>query len=325
MKEVSQLYEVYSTGAESTLKELPIQYADYAIWQREWLTGDVLDQQLKYWQEQLAGVPQTLALAVNRPRPATQSFSGGHQRFEVPLELSEQLKELSRQESCSLYMTVLTAYQILLYYYSGQEQFTIGTPVAGRNQLATEDLIGFFVNTVVMRGELSGNPTFRELLGRVRETCLGAYANQDVPFAKVVEVMQPERDLNRSPLFQVWFMLVDSPLKKLRLGNLKLQQFNFDAVTAISDLSLLVTNVEPHLSGVLEYNSHLFDSSAIERMLQNLELLLRRIVAEPDTQLNALVESLTQADSERRSLKAQEFKSSDRQALKSIKRKVIRG
>jgi len=325
MKEASQLYAAYSTGAESSLKELPLQYADYAIWQREWLTGAVLDQQLKYWQEQLAGVPKTLALAVDRPRPAIQSFNGQRQRFQLTPELSRQLKELSRQESSSLYMTMLTAYQILLYYYSGQQQFTVGTPVAGRNQLATEDLIGVFLNTVVMRAELSGNPSFRELLGRVREICLGAYANQDVPFAKVVEVLQPERDRGGSPLFQVWFMLADSPLKNLRLGNLKLQELNFDAITAISDLTLLVTNAETHLSGVLEYNSDLFDSSTINRMLQNFDRLLRSIVVEPDAQLNALVDLLRQADSEQRSLKAQGFKPADRQALKSIKRKVIRG
>jgi len=324
MKEVSQLYEAYSGGEESALKELPIQYADYAMWQREWLAGEVLDQQLNYWLEQLAGAPETLALPVDRPRPALQSFAGAQQRFELSTELSEQLKNLGRQESCSLFMTLLTTFQILVYYYSRQEQFTVGTPVAGRSQLATEDLIGFFVNTVVIRGELGGNPSFRELLGRVRETCLGAYANQDVPFAKVVEELQPQRDLSRSPLFQVWFTMVESPLEKLRLGSVKFEEFNFEAVTAKFDLALLVTNGEQQLSGLLEYNSDLFDSSTIERMLQNLELLLRTIVAEPDSQLNALDEVLTQADSERRSLKAQSFKAADREALTSIKRKVIR-
>jgi non-ribosomal peptide synthetase component F len=158
----------------------------------------------------------------------------------------------------------------------------------------------------------------------VRETCLGAYANQDVPFAKVVEELQPQRDLSRSPLFQVWFTMVESPLEKLRLGSVKFEEFNFEAVTAKFDLALLVTNGEQQLSGLLEYNSDLFDSSTIERMLQNLELLLRTIVAEPDSQLNALDEVLTQADSERRSLKAQSFKAADREALTSIKRKVIR-
>ena len=325
MKEVSLLYEAYSGGEESPLKELPIQYADYAMWQRAWLAEEVLDQQLNYWLDQLTGAPETLALPVDRPRPELQSFAGAQQRFELPLELSEQLKNLSRQESCSLFMTLLTAFQILLYYYSHQDQFTVGTPVAGRSQLATEDLIGFFVNTVVIRAELGGNPSFRELLGRVRETCLGAYANQDVPFAKVVEGLQPQRDLSRSPLFQVWFTMVESPLEKLRLGSVKLQEFNFEAITAKFDLALLVTNGEQQLSGLLEYNSDLFDSSTIERMLQNLELLLRTIVAKPDSQLDALGEVLTQADSERRSLKAQSFKAADRQALTSIKRKVIRG
>ena len=322
MKEVSQLYEAYSQGMESPLEELPVQYADYAIWQREWLTGEVLERQLDYWKKQLRGASKVLP--TDKARPAVQTFRGAHHTFSFTSELSEQLRGLSRGEGVSLFMTLLATFQLLLYYYTHDDQINVGTPVAGRNQIATENLIGFFVNTVVLRADLSGDPSFQELLRRVRELCLSAYSNQDVPFEKLVEVLQPERDLSHSPLFQVWFTLVDAPLDKLQLKNLKLQEFAFDSGTAKFDLALLITDGEKQLSGVLEYNSDLFESSTIERLHRHLDTLLRSVVAQPQTRLSALMDILTEENSKRRSLIAQGFKAADRQMLKNARRRVIR-
>jgi amino acid adenylation domain-containing protein/non-ribosomal peptide synthase protein (TIGR01720 family) len=324
IREVGVLYEAYLEEQVSPLPELSIQYADYAIWQRNWLQGEVLERQLEYWKEQLSGTSATLQLPTNGERPLLQSFRGAHAPFSLTPELSEQLKELSRREGVTLFMTLLAAWQTLLYYYTHEEHINVGTPVAGRNQLATESLIGFFVNTVVMRSELSGNPDFKELLRRVRETCLGAYAHQDVPFEKLVEALQPERDLSRSAFFQVWFTLVEAPLEKLQLKKLKLEEFALEAVTAKFDLALLVTDAKNGLSGVLEYNSDLFDSSTISRMLRHWSTLLSSIVAGPQSKLDTLLAVLTEADRKRRSQIAQEFKAADRQTLKNVKRKVIR-
>jgi len=325
VREVSVLYEAISRGEGSPLAELPIQYVDYAVWQREWLKGEVLEGQLDYWKAQLSGAAVALELPTDKVRPVVQSFRGAHHGFSLTPELSEQLKALSRREGVTLFMTLLAAWQLLLYRYTRQEQISVGTPIAGRSQLATEGLIGFFVNTVVMRSDLSGNPSFRELLRRVREVCLGAYAHQDVPFEKLVEVLQPERDLSRSSLFQVWFTLVDGQLEKLHLKNLESEEFAFEAVTAKFDLALLVTDTEKGLGGVLEYNSDLFDLNTVTRMLRHFETLLCSIVAEPEHQLSVLVEILAEEERKRRSLKAQEFKATDRRTLKSITRKIISG
>jgi hypothetical protein len=325
IREVSVLYEAISRGEGSPLAELSIQYLDYAMWQREWLKGEVLEGQLGYWKEQLKGALQVLELPTDKVRPAVQSFHGVHNEFSLTPELSEKLKALSRRESVTLFMTLLAAWQLLLHRYTGQEQISVGTPIAGRSQLATEGLIGFFVNTVVMRSDLSENPSFSELLRRVREVCLQAYANQDMPFEKLVEVLQPQRDLSRSPLFQVWFTLMDAPLQKLQLKNLKSQEFAFEAVTAKFDLALLITDTQIGLKGVLEYNSDLFEPNTINRMVRHFETLLCSIAAEPASQLDVLVEILADQERTRRSIKAQEFKAADRQTLKSIKRKTISG
>ena len=206
-KELSALYEAFCTGKPARLPELPVQYADYAEWQREWLQGEVLESQLGYWKQQLEGAPQVLELPTDRPRPALQTYRGGRRSRTLSRELSEELKRLSRSEGVTLFMTLLAAFQTLLYRYTGQEEMLVGTPIAGRSREETEGLIGFFVNTLVLRTDLSGHPTFRELLARVRRMAVEAYAHQDLPFEKLVEELQPERDLSRHPLFQVMFVL----------------------------------------------------------------------------------------------------------------------
>jgi hypothetical protein len=238
IRELTQLYEAYSRGAESPLSELPIQYADFAVWQRAWLQGEVLEGQLQYWREQLAGAPAVLELPTDRSRAAVQSYRGAAQTVLLPVELSQRLKELSQREGVTLFMTLLAAFDVLLYRYSGQEDFCVGSAVANRNRAETEELIGFFVNTLVLRADLSGNPSFKELLGRVREVTLGAYAHQDVPFEQLVEDLQPTRDLSRPPLFQVMLILQNIPMHMLQLGNLTLSAVEAELKTAKFDLTL---------------------------------------------------------------------------------------
>ena len=203
IREFVALYEAFVAGRPSPLPDLTIQYADYAVWQREWLQGEVLERQLAYWRDRLAGAPPTLDLPTDRPRPATQDHAGATHHFTVGKDIAERLASLGRREGATLFMTLLAAFQLLLSRYSGQRDISVGTPVANRRRLELEGLIGFFVNTLVMRTDLSGDPSFRALLARARETVLGAQAHQDLPFERLVEELQPTRDVSRDPLFQV--------------------------------------------------------------------------------------------------------------------------
>ncbi|HEX7313096.1 MAG TPA: condensation domain-containing protein, partial [Pyrinomonadaceae bacterium] len=282
MREVAALYDAFSRGEESPLAELPIQYADFARWQREWLSGPVLDEQLSYWRRQLEGAPPTLELPTDRPRPAVQSFNGATQKLVLPEALSESLRALSRAEGVTLYTTLLAALQTLFQRYSGQKDFTVGSPIANRNHLETEGLIGCFTNTMVMRADLSGDPTFRELLRRVWETTLGAHAHQDVPFEKLVEELAPERDLSRSPLFQVMFVLQNASAEgRVSLPGLDLALLDTDGGTSRFDLTLSMADTAGGLTGTLEYNTDLFDGETITRLLSHFISLLSAATADP--------------------------------------------
>ena len=206
VRELTTLYQAKVSGQPIPLAPLPIQYADYALWQREWLQGEVLQGQLAYWRKQLADL-SPLTLPTDHPRPAVQTYRGAIQSLQLSAPMSEKLMALSRQEDVTLFMLLLAMFQVLLMRYTGQRDISVGTPIANRRQAELEEVIGFFVNTLVLRTDLSGNPTLQQMLGRVREVCLGAYAHQDIPFEKVVEELEPERDLSRSPLFQVLFVL----------------------------------------------------------------------------------------------------------------------
>src|SRR6201991_4534612 len=247
IRELGALYQAYSAGQESPLEELAIQYGDYAQWQREWLQGEVLEQKLGYWREQLGELP-VLELPTDHIRPAVQSYTGRRHSFTIPTAVTQQLKEVSQQEGATLYMVLLAAFQLLLSRYSGQEDIVVGTDIAGRNRAETEHLIGFFINQLVMRPDLSGGPTFTELVKRVREVCLGAYAHQDVPFEKLVEELQPERDLSRSPLFQIMFILQNTPRETLQLSDLTLSSQAQPATIAKLDLLLSVMEGEQGLT-----------------------------------------------------------------------------
>ena len=237
IQEVAALYEAFRLGQPSPLVDLPIQYADFAAWQREWLQGETLEKQLNYWREQLLGAPTVLELPADRPRPAIQTVQGKTLSHILPKPLSEALKELSRQHETTLFMTLLAALSILLSRYSGQDDIVVGTTIANRNRLETERLIGFFVNTLVLRIDLSGSPTYVELLQRVREVALGAYAHQDLPFEKLVEELQPERDLSRSPLTQIVFTVQNAPFGTLELPGLSLDFLEAKSLTSKFDIS----------------------------------------------------------------------------------------
>jgi amino acid adenylation domain-containing protein len=288
VREVAALYEAYAVGAESPLKELSLQYGDYAVWQREWLQGEVLDQQLSYWREQLAGVPPVLELPADRPRPHVQTFRGTSLPFKLSKELSEELKALSRREGVTLYMTLLAVLQTLLRRYSGQDDIAVGTPIANRRHGELENLIGFFANTLVMRTDVSGNPTFASLMQRVKEMALGAYTHQDVPFEMLVEVLQPERSMSYTPLFQVLFALQNAPQEKLELSGLTLDMLSIDSGTAHFDLALLLEETEEGLEGVCEYSTDLFDEATMLRLLGHFERLLEGVIKNPDQHLAQL-------------------------------------
>ena len=288
LQELTDLYNAYIQNQPSSLKPLPIQYGDYTLWQKQWLQGDILQRQLDYWQKQLADAPALLSLPTDRPRPAVQSFAGAHLPFTLSWELSQKLSQLTQEQGVTLFMTLLTAFDVLLYRYTEQEDILIGTPIANRNRSELEGLIGFFVNTLVLRTDLSGNPSFNELLIRVREMAMDAYTHQDLPFEMLVEVLQPERDLSHAPLFQVDFLLQNEPLSQLELIGLTNRPLLTENATAKFDLTLGMENTNTGLRGVWEYNTDLFERSTIERLAGNFVTLLEAIVANPQQQISQL-------------------------------------
>jgi amino acid adenylation domain-containing protein len=287
LREIVALYESFSAGEASPLADLPIQYADYAVWQREWLRGEVLERHLSYWKEKLAGI-SPLELPTDHPRPAVQTYNGARQSFAVPMNLCESLKELSRQQGVTLFMTLLAAFKVLLYRYTGQEDVVVGSPIAGRGRVEIEGLIGFFVNTLVLRTDLSGNPPFRELLKRVRESSLYAYTHQDLPFEKLVEELQSKRDLGHHPLFQVMFAFQNFPMQSVKLPGLTASPVKFQNDTAKFDLTLAMVEKEGKLDGSFEYSTDLFDETTIKRMIGHFQTLLEGVVANPDQRLSDL-------------------------------------
>ena len=286
--ELSVLYEAFCAGEPSPLPELPIQYADFAHWQRSWLTGDVLEKQLSYWKQQLAGAPPLLELPSDRPRPSVQTFRGGSEHFQLTQDLTQKLKSLSQKSGVTLFMTLMAAFVTLLSRYSGQDDIVIGSPIANRNRSEIEPLIGFFVNTLVLRTQLQGNPTFVELLEQVRETALDAYAHQDFPFEKLVEELQPQRSLSHAPLFQVMFVLQNAMMEKLELSGLTITPLELEDVTANLDLTLSMEETEAGLIGSWEYNRDLFDAATIQQMVGHFQTLLEGIVVNQQQRLSEL-------------------------------------
>ena len=303
IQELGALYTAFASEKPSPLPALSIQYADFAKWQREWLQGEVLETQLAYWRQQLNGISM-LNLPADRPRPAIQSYRGKRQFLQLPKQLSEALETLSQREGVTLFMTMLAAFKTLLYHYAQQEDIVVGSPIANRNRSEIEALIGFFVNSLVLRTDLSGNPTFRELLNRVKEVALGAYAHQDLPFEKLVEELHPDRALNQNPLFQVAFALQNAPGNRLELPELTLSPQQLDVGTARFDLEFHLWERSPNssgsnqspsnklwvdssegISGMVIYSADLFDEATISRMLGHFQTLLESIVANPEQRI----------------------------------------
>ncbi|MEE8586294.1 MAG: amino acid adenylation domain-containing protein, partial [Acidobacteriota bacterium] len=282
-RELRALYEAFASGRPSPLEELPLQYADYAYWQRRWLSGEVLEEQLEHWKLRLQGAPAALDLPTDRPRPALQAFRGASRTFELSRPISESLKALSRRRSATPYMTLLAAFQALLSRYSGQLDISVGTPIANRNRVEIEGLIGFFVNTLVLRADLSGEPSFSQLLDRVREAALQAYSHQDIPFEQVVEALQPQRSLSRTPLFQVMFIFQNVAAAEPGLGgDIRIKPLSAKNATSKFDLTLSMSEGEDGFEGAVSYCVDLFDESTICRLVAHFERLLGDAARNPD-------------------------------------------
>ena len=287
-KELAAIYEAFSVEQSSPLAELPVQYADYTIWQHKWLQSEREKSLLSYWQQQLKNAPITLSLPTDYQRPPVQSFKGAANFFKLSTHLSNRLRAFSNKQGVTLFMTLLAAFQAQLYRYTSQEDLCVGSPIANRNYAEIEGLIGFFVNTLVLRTHLSGDLSFLELLDRVREVCVGAYAHADIPFEQLVGELHSERNLSHTPLFQVTFALHEDTKKDLLLPDLTLQWLQKHNGTAKFDLTLYVVDSKPELSGWWEYNTDLFNATTIERMVEHFTNLLEGIVGNPQQRLSEL-------------------------------------
>ncbi|PYP82593.1 MAG: non-ribosomal peptide synthetase, partial [Blastocatellia bacterium AA13] len=282
VKEVSQLYAAFAADGQSRLPELPIQYADYAVWQRDWLTGDVLESRLEYWKRQFERAPKLLELPADRPRPSEASYRGASERWRLSEEMSAKLRDLSRREGVTLFMTLLAGFQLLLARYSGQCEIAVGTPVAGRDEVELEDLIGCFLNTLVIKVDVDEDLTVKQFLGRVRTTVLGALAHQDLPFDKMVEEIHPERTLSHQPLFQVWLVLQNVPPASVNLQKLSIEMFPIEDSFTKFDLMLSISDQARGLTGSLRYSTDLFEAGRIRRMLSHFTRVLEGMVEKED-------------------------------------------
>ena len=281
-RELAALYAAFREGRPSPLAPLPVQYADFAAWQRTVLNGGAMEAQLAWWRRALDGAPAVLELPTDHPRPAVSGHRGACERTVLPREVSDALHRLGRRRGATLFMTLLAAYQALLSRYAGQDDVVVGSPIAGRTRGETEGLIGFFVNTLALRGDLSGDPTFAELLGRAREATLGAYAHQDLPFERLVEEVQPERSLRHSPVFQAFFVLQNAAEERPDLPGLAVERVALEETAAKFDLSLSATEGEDGLRCALYYDAGLWEPATVRRMLDQLGVILSGVAADPD-------------------------------------------
>jgi len=287
-QELIALYNAFSTDSSNPLAELPIQYADFACWQRQWFTEERLQVQLEYWQKKLSGMPALIELPTDHSRPLVQTFKGDQQKFYINKQLTSKLQQLSQQNKGTLFMTLFTAFIALLARYTNSDDIVVGSPIANRNHREIEPLIGFFVNTLVLRTDLSGNPTFQDLLIQVRQVALEAYDHQDVPFEQLVEHLHPERNLAYHPLFQIMFVLQNATKSELNLSGVEVSNFEISDITAKFDITMIINETEQGLTGHLEYNSDLFEGSTITRIIGHFQVLLEGIVNQPETSISEL-------------------------------------
>jgi hypothetical protein len=322
IREVATLYQAFSENQPSPLAELEIQYADYAAWQRTWITGEVLDRQLEYWKKQLAEAPSVLELPYDRPRPLSPTYKGESKSFRLPASLSKEIKLLSRKERVTVFMLLLAAFKTLLHRYSGQMDIVVGSAIANRNRAEVEGLVGFFVNMLVLRTQLSGQMSFRELLQRVREVSLGAYAHQDLPFDKLVEELHLHRQSGHAPFFQVAFGLQNIPTTPFKLPGLSLTNLPPEHEVVRYDLTLWISEDPEGLSGVWTYSTELFDAKTIDTMTRRFETLLHSIVANPETALDTL-QILTDTEREQIAIAEKVREDSKYKMFRAVKPKPV--
>lgn len=322
IREIAQFYEAFSTEKSPALPPLPIQYADFAVWQRQLLQTKALKTQLDYWKRQLAGDLPVLNLSSDCPRAQVTSCQGASYTFALPADLSQKLQSLSHQAGVTLFMTLLAAFKTLLHRYTNQEDILVGTDVANRNHAEIEGLIGFFINLLVLRTDLSGNPTFHELLERVREVALAAYTHQDLPFANLVEELQPERNLHPTPLFQILFVMQNIPIAQQSLLGLSIKQLEVDIKTTKFDLALFISETEQGLVGNWNYNIALFDASTIARITSHFQVLLNSIITQPDARISSL-EIYTEAERKQQAMQQSERKAFKREKFMKVAPKAV--
>ena len=320
VRELSELYKAFVKGEPSPLPPLPIQYADFADWQHQSLTPKKMTSAITYWKQHLGGQFPVLQLPTDRLPPQVETHWGARQTLVLSKPITETLKQLSQQEGVTLFMTMMAAFKILLYHYSEQEKILVGTPIMGRNQTETEDLIGCFVNTLPLYTDLSGNPSFLELLDRVRQVTLAAYTHQDLPFEKLVQELLPQRNVNQDALFRVWFAFQNFPMPVLDLPGLTLTVLTLDSTGVQFDLECFVLEGTESLNVWINYNSNVFESVTIAQLLTRFERLLLAITEYPNKNLRALVEKLEEVEKQQRLLRAKELETLNIQSLKMIKR-----
>jgi non-ribosomal peptide synthetase component F len=322
VREVAEHYEAISEGNISRLPELKIQYADYAYWQRCYLRDETLEKHLQYWKKQLGGRLPVVDLAGDHPRPLVPSYRGTSKLILLPADLCDSLKALSKHEGVTLFMALLAAFKTLLYKYTGEEDIIVATAAVNRSRAEIEPLIGFFVNMLPMRTDLSGNPRFRELLWRVREVALGAYTHQEMPFEKLVEEIQPERDLRQMPLFNIAFGMQKAPIEKLLLSRLKIRPMAGGHDAARIDLSLWITESAEAMWARWNYSTDLFEEEAIVRMHGHFETLLSNIIARPDAPLDKL-EMLSESEKTQQTIRRTNRKEYNYSRFKSVKPRAV--
>ncbi|HEX7335318.1 MAG TPA: condensation domain-containing protein, partial [Pyrinomonadaceae bacterium] len=325
LQELARLYAAGCRNLDAALPELRCQYADYALWQHHYLTEEMLNEQLEYWSSQMAGAPPVLELPFARPRPAEQRHRGSQEVVQLSTALSAGLRALSRHERVTLYMTLLAAFDVLLFYYTNQTDIVVGANVSNRNRSETEQLIGFFLNQVPMRADLAGDPTFQELLQQVRGVALNAYTHQDIPFDRLVEGLKLPRNLNHAPLFQVKLDLITTPAPDLSETELRITPHLANNGGSHLDLIISLVDSQSELSGWVLYNTDLFDRTAAVKIFEQYELLLAQIVAHPEAKLSLLLAYLTEADVQQTRNKQDQFRQDKAARLKNLKRTSSRG
>ncbi len=323
LRELSALYESYAAGSQSPLPELSLQYADYAYWQRQRFDDTGLDRQLDYWKKQLSGITTIPELRTDLPRPAVQTYHGGQHIFAFDRELSEQLHGLSRRANVTPFMLLLAVFKVLLYCYTGHPDVVVGSPVDNRQRVELEGMIGFFLNTLVLRTDLSGDPAFENLLERVREVVLGGHAHQELPFETLVSSLQPDRDMGRTLLFQVWFLYQVAPAVTTLHTSIDMTGFPVDYEISHYDLRLNLIESPTEISGAWEYNVDLFRPATIERFARQFEMLAQLIVKDPAMKVNELADVLSQGERERRADTQRQRKQANLDRLSNVKRRAI--